>query len=42
MLILEREPFDIMRGTGFIDEKCICVGQSPLYAKTSNSKVTQR
>ena len=32
MLILDRESFDIMRGSGFIDKKCICVGQTPLYA----------
>ena len=32
MLILDREPFDIMRGSAFIDKKCICVGQTPLYA----------
>ena len=40
-LILDREPFDILRVTGFIDEKWICAGQTPLYEKTSIFKVAQ-
>ena len=30
MIILDWEPFDIMHGTVFIDEKCISLGQKTL------------